>query len=273
MRLGSLAIVLGLLVPLAARAQDTEWESGLASALARAVREDRPVFVDFHATWCGPCKYLQKTTFRDSAFIRFAGEVVCAKIDAERETESARRYGVDAYPTLLLLRKDGVELERVVGVLPTHDLVTLLREGAAGRPGLEAMLAAEDSFGRDPEFLMKLGDRLALHGRADDAARRYRRLMVPTIADSTGYPARAGLGIVRAYQTARRPTAAIAAARSWLERFPADPRRADILLLLAQLHRTAGDDPASRAAYRTFLSSFPDDPRTAWAREYLNALR
>src|ERR1044071_6959278 len=73
------------------------------AACEAAAAEHRIVFIDFFTTWCGPCKELDRTTWNDPAVAKLLGEKsVPLKIDAEKEVALAKRYAIDAYPTLLL---------------------------------------------------------------------------------------------------------------------------------------------------------------------------
>jgi thiol-disulfide isomerase/thioredoxin len=75
------------------------------------------VFVDFYTTWCAPCKRLDATTWKEAAVAKLiAQHAVALRLDAEKEGKAlATKYSVDAYPTLLLLKPDGTEIDRLVG--------------------------------------------------------------------------------------------------------------------------------------------------------------
>ncbi len=85
---------------------------------AAADKAGKPIFMDVYAVWCGPCKYMSNTIFPTAeAGNYFNKNFVNAKVDAEKGEgiEIARRYNVRAYPTFLILDKNGKELGRVVG--------------------------------------------------------------------------------------------------------------------------------------------------------------
>ncbi|WP_077036936.1 thioredoxin [Pelomonas sp. KK5] len=98
-----------------------------------------PVFIDFHASWCGPCKALAPI-FTDLART-YAGQVKFLKVDADDNKNLTRRLGVRGLPTLMLF-KDGVAVERVVGshhkaffgeLLNRHAAQPVNEPGAQGR--------------------------------------------------------------------------------------------------------------------------------------------
>ncbi|KAG8366840.1 hypothetical protein BUALT_Bualt16G0009700 [Buddleja alternifolia] len=67
--------------------------------------------VDFSATWCGPCKFIEPA-FKDMA-AKYT-DVDFVKIDVDELSDVSREFGVQAMPTFVLL-KQGKEVERVVG--------------------------------------------------------------------------------------------------------------------------------------------------------------
>ncbi|HEX7578533.1 MAG TPA: thioredoxin family protein, partial [Thermoanaerobaculia bacterium] len=89
-----------------------------AEVLRRARAEKKPIMVDLYATWCGPCKLLDRLTFADEEFGAWAKRtLVSAKIDAEKGEgrRLARRYAVHSFPTVLFLDPSGDELDRLTG--------------------------------------------------------------------------------------------------------------------------------------------------------------
>ncbi len=82
-------------------------------------RGDTPVFVDFYATWCGPCKV--EAPLLEQMAAKYAGKVVVLKVDAEASPETAKQYGINAYPTLVEF-KHGKEVKRIEGALDLSEL-------------------------------------------------------------------------------------------------------------------------------------------------------
>lgn len=95
-------------------------------ALEKAKTENKPIFLDIYATWCGPCKMLKKHTFSD----REVGDYYNANyiniaVDGETKegSELANNYRIQGYPTLLILDKNGNQVAEQVGFVEPHILV------------------------------------------------------------------------------------------------------------------------------------------------------
>ena len=79
------------------------------------LKSDKPVLVDFWATWCGPCRILGPVI--EELATEYEGRVVVGKVDVDNNQEFAAKYGVRNIPTVLVF-KDGEVVGRQVGVAP-----------------------------------------------------------------------------------------------------------------------------------------------------------
>jgi len=86
---------------------------------ATLTNSDRPVLVDFHATWCPPCRALAPVL--EGLAATHAERVRVAKVDVDANPALVERFGIASVPTLLLLRGDEV-IDRFGGTLGAAEL-------------------------------------------------------------------------------------------------------------------------------------------------------
>lgn len=86
---------------------------------------EKPVLVDFYATWCGPCQIMSKII--EEVSLQMHGEIQIVKIDGDRYNHLAAQHGVQAYPTLILY-KGGRMAFRAEGVMAAPQLMQQLRQ-------------------------------------------------------------------------------------------------------------------------------------------------
>ena len=83
----------------------------------------KPVFLDFWAEWCGPCKMLAPTF--DRLAEKFGGQITFAKVNVDEQPDIANQFAVRSIPTLVLLQSGNV-VERLVGLRSEQELAQVL---------------------------------------------------------------------------------------------------------------------------------------------------
>ena len=149
-----------LLFSLNGSAQGIVFETGtFAEVLKKAQREKKMVFVDFYTDWCGPCKKMTAEVFsRDNVGAYFNATFISYKINAEKGEgpEIARKYRVDAYPTMFFLHPDGSPVHRIVGSKSENAFLDEVRGlENAGKYGGILKMRTDFEEGRSDEMFLK----------------------------------------------------------------------------------------------------------------------
>lgn len=87
------------------------------------LKSDKPVLVDFWATWCGPCKMLSPII--EEVRKETEGKAVVGKINVDEQQELAMQFGVMSIPTLLVF-KNGEIVKKQIGFIPKQAVLGLL---------------------------------------------------------------------------------------------------------------------------------------------------
>ena len=89
------------------------------------LKGEKPVVVDFWASWCGPC-HVMTPIIRDMAK-RFDDRIVFAKVDTQNSRDLAQQFNVISIPTLILF-KNGKEWDQLTGVRGRSELNKILEK-------------------------------------------------------------------------------------------------------------------------------------------------
>jgi thioredoxin 1 len=90
----------------------------------KVLNSDKPVFVDFWATWCGPCKMLAPAIEKVAQSLE--GKVDIVKIDVDANPEVSSNYGIASIPTMILFDK-GKPVGKLVGFRPAEQIESVIR--------------------------------------------------------------------------------------------------------------------------------------------------
>lgn len=136
-------------------------------ALVKADQEGKVVFVDFYTDWCGPCKLLDKTTWRDPNVIEFLNQyTIPLKINAEGKRNISSRYHIQAYPSLAYINPDGKLLSMTKGYKTSDVLMREARQILGASISLTNVAnMVKGSHAENPMMRMKYGRMLLSQNR------------------------------------------------------------------------------------------------------------
>ena len=127
--------------------------------LKKAAKEDKLIFVDAYAVWCGPCKKMDRDVFsKKEVGDYYNAKFVNAKIDMEKGEGIglARDFGVMAYPTLLFVNSEGKVVHRSVGYHTTDLLLELGEAALDPNRNIGSITEKYENGDRSPELLYTL---------------------------------------------------------------------------------------------------------------------
>jgi len=120
-------ILILLAVSFSAGAQGINFEHcSLDEAIQKAKEENKILFIDGYAVWCGPCKKMASTVFKDEEVGQFfAKNLVALKVDVERGEGPMikRRYGITALPGYVFIDGDGLVVYRFGASMPKSEFM------------------------------------------------------------------------------------------------------------------------------------------------------
>ncbi len=95
---------------------------------AKAALEKKMIFLDAYATWCGPCKYLEKKVYTDEKVAAYFNDnFINVKFDMEagEGVNIAEEFGISSYPTLLFFSPEGKLVHKSIGAMEADEFIAL----------------------------------------------------------------------------------------------------------------------------------------------------
>lgn len=169
-----LSIFSALFIGAFALAQGIKFEdTNFSTILAKAKKENKLVFIDAYASWCGPCKLMVKNVFPQKAVgDYYNSHFVNAKIDMEKGegVDLAKKYNVKAFPTYLFVDGNGEVVHRTLGYVEENDFIQFAKDAGDPSKRLGTLKQKFEDGEKDPEFLKNLAG-LTMYNDSEFAAR------------------------------------------------------------------------------------------------------
>ena len=89
---------------------------------SEVVQSDKPVLLDFWATWCGPCRMVSPIV---DQIADERSDIKVGKINVDEQPELAQQFRIISIPTLVVM-KDGQIANEAVGAMPKEEILALL---------------------------------------------------------------------------------------------------------------------------------------------------
>lgn len=122
-------ILLGLAVTPAA-AEIPGWHSDFETARRTAQQQNRPMLLHFYADWCFPCKRMEKDVLSRPAVVQvLSSNLVLVKIDVDRSPDLAKRFGVNQFPSDVIVDPTGERILSSTGYQEADKYVAFARHG------------------------------------------------------------------------------------------------------------------------------------------------
>jgi thioredoxin-like negative regulator of GroEL len=267
-------LMIGLLLVLTvtppARAADDEllWREDLKEAIFIAQEANKPILIEFWATWCEICAAMDAEVFNQPRVITMISErAVPVRIDYDKTTDWAHHYDVPAVPYFVFANPDGVAVHQHSGYLDGDALERIFQSIPEDLTAWNQLIRTLEEKKPHYENLMDLGHQLRAAG---------------FYANSNGYLERASKQKAARQDQARMETILFAMARnslelldgksaeSWFNRlvkdYPASPGKPDFLLGLGRAYSLQGKREAAVKAWNTILARFPASEAAAEAK-------
>jgi TolA-binding protein len=209
------------------------------------------------------------TTLPDSYVQKFLNNFEIGKINAEVDTMTAARFGVRSFPTVLMLKPNGVEIDRFVGYLPPVEFVTAIVNAMSGIGTLEDLLSKLSGKPKDIELTYEIGQKYRWRGDYDKAATYFQEVMMLDVANAKKMAAQAAFNLGHMEYKKKNYTAAVVNWRNMVKAYPTDSTSIEAELMVALSFQKANDFKKAKAEFKNFLKKYPNTEEKDWINEQL----
>ncbi len=249
-------LLLSVAVCLAARADIKFLTGAFKDVLAKAGTEKKPVLIDFYTDWCRWCDTLDANTYSDATVSEFVeGNVIPYKIDAEKGEgiEIAKKYGVKAYPTVLLIKPDGEEIDRLLGYMPPEKFLKTLDDYLQGVNTIGTLKAELAKNPNNAAAQYQMATKYAMQNDLAGASGYYKKMLEldPTNehADEASFYV-----AMNEFRTSKDP----AALNAFAEKYPNSPYAGSAVMSLASFNVKEKKFDEAQKQYDMYFAKHPD---------------
>lgn len=231
----------------------------LVEATAKAEAEKKPIMIDFITDWCRWCDTLDAQTYSDQRVADFVNaSIVSIKIDAEKGEgiDIAKRYGVNAYPTILVIKANGDEIDRILGYVPAEPFLNTITDYVNGRNTISSLRADLGKTPNDPALNYAMASKYQDRNDAPRAAEHFQKVLDADPSNGLGHNEEAQYAVALAtFRSTKDPSRLV----SFIDRYPESDM---VRQALASIWRSSIKEKDGENARKFFLQTmekFPND--------------
>ncbi|MEI0526000.1 thioredoxin family protein [Brachyspira murdochii] len=102
------------------------WEDDFDKAIEKSKSENKPIMMDIYTDWCGACKEMDKTTFKNKEVSDYTTNFIALKFNPEKSSNGdalLKKYNIPGFPTMLFMNSDGFVIKRIIGYIESDELI------------------------------------------------------------------------------------------------------------------------------------------------------
>ena len=257
---------------------EINWMDSFQQGLQLAQREEKIMMVDFRTDWCEWCKALDTTTYTDTRVVKFSSNLICVKVDAEKDVLISRKYKIYGFPSILFIRGNGNEIDRIVGYYSADEFLKAAKDILAGKNIFTALLEKEKKYPNDVNLLYRLGVKFQDRGMGGEAIVRFKKIIELDPKNESGKSDSAIVCIGEQYVREKERLGemcyymAINEFNRLIFMYPKSKCVENAKLYIGYCFEKVADTSNAIAAYKRFISDYPQTKSCDWAKERIEKL-
>ncbi|MEE9553246.1 MAG: thioredoxin domain-containing protein [candidate division Zixibacteria bacterium] len=244
-----------------------EFETDFRTAGMKAAESDKPMIIDFYTDWGEWCDSLDANTYVDPLVMGMSADNIFVKINAEVDTNLARDFGISGYPTIVITKSNGEEIDRIWGYLPPTDFYNQVQLYLQGKETLIDYLSRLDDDPDNQEYISIVAEKYTSRREFEKALDYYGRVLKLDPDNENGQKIEALGSMYDVKGRAKDYDGAIETAESLVQQFPDTEQADDARAIIGYYTNKKGDSNEAMKLYRAYLESYPDGENASWVKK------
>jgi tetratricopeptide (TPR) repeat protein len=207
-------------------------------------------------------------TYRNDSVAALANEIVFVKVNAEKDTATSHKYGVAGFPTVVMTKPDGSEIDRIYGYAGPKEFLNIIRDYQAGRNTLPSYLLQAETA-PTPALYYLIADKYIGRKKFVEGETYLNKIMAMDPKNEKGYSDSALSALADMKTRAKEYDAAKEAYKKLMEMYPQSGLVDDALFGVAAVNRRAEKYDEAIAGFKLFMSVHPQSELVPDAAAYI----
>lgn len=248
------------------------FQTDLEAAQKIAADKNRPMVIVFFNSKCPWCRMLDDSTFNDKIVIGMSEKMVFVRIDAEKDSALARQFGVAYYPTIVVTRPDGSEIDRLVEYYPPTEFHNEIQLYLIDKETLEDYLIRLEDEPERVEYHLIVAEKYRNRSDWDKALEYYNNVVKLSPGDQQDEVEEAMFEIAGIFAEKENYKTSITACRDFIKRFPDSERRPDIQRRIPYYMAQNGEFNKASRLFKKYLDDYPQGEYVDWVKQRISEL-
>jgi len=253
-------------------ATQINWFDDFELGQIRAQNLGQNMLVDFYTDWCKWCKVMDDSVFVDPNVIQLSTEMVFTKINAEEDTITAKKYGISGYPSIVLMKPDGQEIDRIYGYLPLPDFINQINLYLEGKETLQDYLGRLADNPNDLEVNFTLAEKYEARSQYEKSASFYSKVLELDPQNEAGKSDQALMNLGFSYYRQKEFQKAIDTNTEFLKTYPDSKLKEDVIVYIPYFYAKWDKKERALSLYNRYLKDYPQGENVEWVNKQIKKL-
>jgi len=235
------------------------WIEDIEAGKELAQAEEKPLMVYYSADWDELSEKFEDDVLADSAVKATLEKLVAVHLDSDVHEETAKVYGVSAFPTVIFYTHTGDEVIRVVGYVEADEFIITLNDIIDGKlETFKEMLAREEENPDDLQIRYEVAEYYLESTRVEKSAARFRSIIADDPDNETGLVPSSMIYLGFCNMINNDPNGAIKVFEEVIEKYPGSAEERKASLYIGDCYRIMDDIDKALEQYKLVAEAYPD---------------